>query len=292
LQQPRETGADTANSIHNMVGNNPLTLIALGAGIAQGGVGRGLALAAPALNIERQQRQHAAVQSATYYALRSAGLQHGEALAGALHPEVLKAIARSRLATPAVPQAMSSVRLIDPEMTEGSTPRASRGQETQNSADGAAFGKNAVALNVAIGRLGSLMEAYKNNSTPATTGVQPLSGERTGSDPGEQDVSRNTGLQQQAVTQEMEKMLRGAGIGDEQLRDWKNAVSKADSRAQVQDALAGALGLLDSRMQELALDYKTRTGRDGPQLVYPKSELVLRSLRELANPAKTGEQKR
>ena len=45
LRPPPEDAAESASGIGTFASNNPLTLMALGAGIAQGGVGRGLQLA-------------------------------------------------------------------------------------------------------------------------------------------------------------------------------------------------------------------------------------------------------
>src|SRR5947209_8749440 len=82
--------------IGQVITDNPLTLMALGAGIARGGIGAGLQFAVPALEAEQEQRRRDQAQTKTYQGLRAAGTPFGEAMVGALHPEVLKAIARSR----------------------------------------------------------------------------------------------------------------------------------------------------------------------------------------------------
>ena len=75
------------------IANNPLTLMALGGGIAQGGIGRGLTAAAPISFAERAQHQQQIAQAATFQALRNAGMPEGVAQAAALRPDILKAIA-------------------------------------------------------------------------------------------------------------------------------------------------------------------------------------------------------
>ena len=84
------------NLTNGMVGgidNHPLTLMSLGAGIAQGGIGRGLALATAAAQAERnlqaQQVNHAHVLNA----LTGAGVPPDEALAAVLNPSLMRVLA-------------------------------------------------------------------------------------------------------------------------------------------------------------------------------------------------------
>jgi hypothetical protein len=82
-----------ANGIVGGINNHPLTLMSLGAGIAQGGIGRGLALATAAAQAERnlqaQQVNHAHVLNA----LTGAGVPPDEALAAVLNPTLMRALA-------------------------------------------------------------------------------------------------------------------------------------------------------------------------------------------------------
>jgi hypothetical protein len=81
------------NGIVGGINNHPLTLMSLGAGIAQGGIGRGLALATAAAQAERnlqaQQVNHAHVLNA----LIGAGVPPDEALAAVLNPTLMRALA-------------------------------------------------------------------------------------------------------------------------------------------------------------------------------------------------------
>jgi hypothetical protein len=82
-----------ANGIVGGINNHPFTLMSLGAGIAQGGIGRGLALATAAAQAERnlqaQQVNHAHVLNA----LTGAGVPPDEALAAVLNPTLMRALA-------------------------------------------------------------------------------------------------------------------------------------------------------------------------------------------------------
>jgi hypothetical protein len=89
---PAAPGGGFAAGVGNFLGNNPLMLMALGGGIAQGGIGRGLAAAVPAAQYEQQQRKNQAEQAATYQALLNAGVPHRQAVAAALNRDVLKTI--------------------------------------------------------------------------------------------------------------------------------------------------------------------------------------------------------
>jgi len=70
-----------ANGIVGGIDNHPLTLMSLGAGIAQGGIGRGLALATAAAQAERNLQAQEVNHAHVLNALTGAGLLPDEALA-------------------------------------------------------------------------------------------------------------------------------------------------------------------------------------------------------------------
>jgi len=70
-----------ANGIVGGINNHPLTLMSLGAGIAQGGIGRGLALATAAAQAERNLQAQQVNHAHVFNALTGAGLLPDEALA-------------------------------------------------------------------------------------------------------------------------------------------------------------------------------------------------------------------
>ncbi len=62
--QPASALGDLGQGLTNGINNHALTLMALGAGIAQGGVGRGLALASTAAQAERNLQAQQVLQGA------------------------------------------------------------------------------------------------------------------------------------------------------------------------------------------------------------------------------------
>jgi hypothetical protein len=90
---PGAASSQGGGGFGNFLSSNPLMLMALGGGIAQGGIGRGLTAAVPAAQYEQQQQKQQLSQGATYQALRKAGMPDGVAQAAALNPEMLKTIA-------------------------------------------------------------------------------------------------------------------------------------------------------------------------------------------------------
>jgi hypothetical protein len=285
LQHPREDSADdSAGGIGTFTSNNPLTLMALGAGIAQGGIGRGLQLAVPALNLERQEFRRGAMQAATYKALRAAGVPHGQALTGALHPEVLKAIARSGFGTMAAgaPQEPNSVP-IDRSVDK---------TDTQNSADPNALGKNVTAVNSAIGQLGKLMKAHVELGTSVNAGADSDSEQKISPLDSELVSFKEAGPQRQAALDDIERLFRASGIDNAQIREWKDDIAKANSPAELKAGVGRALELLNSRLEKLQLAYERATGRSAPELLYPNSTRALRNMRSLVQGQETGEQSR
>jgi hypothetical protein len=109
--QPASALGNFGQSLANGINNHALTLMALGAGIAQGGVGQGLASAATAAQAERslQAQQFNFLQ--TYKALTDAGVPAEEARAAITNPSMMRAVAvkylgsRSRSAAPSAPAA-------------------------------------------------------------------------------------------------------------------------------------------------------------------------------------------
>jgi hypothetical protein len=112
--QPGSALGNIGQSLASGINNHALTLMALGAGIAQGGVGQGLASAATAAQAERslQAQQFNFLQ--TYKALTDAGVPAEEARAAVTNPSMMRAVAvkylgsRSQNAAPGAPAAPAS----------------------------------------------------------------------------------------------------------------------------------------------------------------------------------------
>jgi hypothetical protein len=119
------------DGIANGINNHALTLMALGAGIAQGGAGKGLADAAAALQAERnQQAQHVNLLQ-TYKALTDGGVPPQEAQAAIGNPALMRALVtkylgpRSSGGAASAPVAPASAPAVPQNVPGGSAYKAS-----------------------------------------------------------------------------------------------------------------------------------------------------------------------
>jgi hypothetical protein len=107
--QPASSSGNFGQSLANGINNHALTLMALGAGIAQGGIGQGLASAATAAQAERSLQTQQVNFLQTYQALQNAGVPPEVARAAVTNPSVMRAVAvkylgsRSQGAAPGAP---------------------------------------------------------------------------------------------------------------------------------------------------------------------------------------------
>jgi hypothetical protein len=138
-----------ANRIVGGINNHPLTLMSLGAGIAQGGIGRGLTLATAAAQAERNLQAQQVNHAHVFNALTGAGVPPDEALAAVLNPSLMRALAVKYLgphaggnaagaapAGAAVP-APGGAATYSPNAAHGASNNVSTAWSTQGQATGA-----------------------------------------------------------------------------------------------------------------------------------------------------------
>jgi hypothetical protein len=124
--QPSNPFGSLGNAFANGISNHALTLMALGAGIAQGGVGRGLADAATAAAAERNRKVQQLNFLATYKALTDGGVPPQEAQAAIGNPSLMRALAgkylgaKAKLNTPKAPTLLANARAMPAGVPEGS----------------------------------------------------------------------------------------------------------------------------------------------------------------------------
>ncbi len=94
---PSNPFGSLGNAITSGISNHALTLMALGAGIAQGGVGKGLADAATAAATERNRQLQQLNFLATYKALTDGGVPPQEAQAAISNPSLMRTLAAKYL---------------------------------------------------------------------------------------------------------------------------------------------------------------------------------------------------
>jgi hypothetical protein len=121
--QPAAPLGSIGQGLTNGINNHALTLMALGAGIAQGGVGRGLAAAATAAEAERSRQVQQLNLAQTYKALTEGGVPPQEAQAAIGNPSLMRALAAKYLGprspgnAASAPAAPASAASSDPSPT-------------------------------------------------------------------------------------------------------------------------------------------------------------------------------
>jgi hypothetical protein len=265
-----------ANGVGNFLSSNPLMLMALGGGIAQGGIGRGLQMAVPAAQAEQQQQKQQASQQATYQALRQAGVPHGQAMAAALNPDVLKTIARSH---------------FDAKPTFETIGHDQHGQPTYGFVDASRKSvtpyqsPNITSLNTVIGHLDNLMEASNklDNNGDASLGSQTIKETKsTVKSPFDGSAARNFELARNAVADEMAKVFRAGGMSDEEIRSWQDSLSTSNSPMELRVVIGRSIELMSSRLAALNAQYERSMGRPAPEWLSPKSRATLEKIHQWA----------
>lgn len=83
--------ANIFGGLSNGIAANPMTLMALGSGIMQGGFGKGLQLAMAGSSLDQKNKQMQQAQNATIAALKAKGFSDAEIALAASSPEAMKA---------------------------------------------------------------------------------------------------------------------------------------------------------------------------------------------------------
>jgi hypothetical protein len=284
----KEIGGAPRNDVNLLEGlgqaitDNPLTLTALGAGIAQGGIGRGLQFALPALQADEEQQRRDQTRDATYRALRLAGLPSGEALVGSLHPEILKGIAKTRFVSPPLP---GSVRVNDLEPTNTDVNAsvnssitsgehldwAPKYADRDSSVDLRAV-REAAPFNRVIGHLSDIMTISKIGKIDNVRAIGP--------DPRKTyDAKRYRDVTGDKIA----NLFQAAGINDIDTKRWNEALRSTNSMADVRPVVKGAIQLITSRLNALNEEYHNSKGRSGLQMLSPKAQAMLSRLENWSN---------
>lgn len=113
---------NAAQAPGGFLGNNAQTLMALGAGIAQGGVGRGLQLAAGAAQASHQQQAQRDSVLHAYDVLTDAGVPRALARAAIYDPHIMRAVASAYFGPKAKPEAPAAVATPAPDAAAAPAP--------------------------------------------------------------------------------------------------------------------------------------------------------------------------
>jgi hypothetical protein len=126
-------------SIPNPLTNHAATLMALGAGIAQGGIGKGLAMASAAAEAERNRQAQQLSLAQTYKALTDGGIPQEEALAAVLNPGLMRTLAAKYLGPKAQKSAEPARDTPSPPVPKGVPEGASYSPAKWTAPDGSAY---------------------------------------------------------------------------------------------------------------------------------------------------------
>jgi hypothetical protein len=266
-----------SSSISDLVAGNPLTLMALGAGIAQGGIGRGLQLAVPAMQAEQQRRGQEKSQSAAYHALRLAGIPDGEAMLGALRPEALKAIARFHfdkkpafgvighddLKQPAYGFIDPASKSVTPYNLQSLGLPANSGEATTTSTS--VPSTRASQINDIIDQLGGVLSVTRRMSQAERPSPE---------------AERFQELFRTSMANTMGRALRMTGVPDVEIGEWKKMLNASSSPAQTRAGIARGMEMMSSRLK--APNDTIGGGHQTSQFLSPKSKAILEDLQKWA----------
>ena len=215
-------------STNDLLSKNPLILMALGAGIAQGGIGRGLQLALRSMQTQRQESKEQDTRATTYAGLRSAGMPHGQAIVAAMNPEVFKTIARFHFTgVPTVPANQESeLQASKGTLQIGNTVSDTRSQKL-------------ALLENALGHLGKLAESFDSQDGSKGSSVADLSY------PNGNSIPRNFSALRDVAAQHVSTMLRAAGIADHDIQS--SGVRKSTNLNELRHAIGRDIDLMHSR---------------------------------------------
>jgi hypothetical protein len=117
-QQPG-AWSNIAQGLDRTLSNNALTLLALGGGIAQGGIGKGLAQAASAAEADRNRQAQQQNLLQTYTALTNGGVPPQEARLAVSNPSAMRAVAMKYFGPKAQSNALAAPSSTIPSLPPG-----------------------------------------------------------------------------------------------------------------------------------------------------------------------------
>jgi hypothetical protein len=169
------------------------------------------------------------------------------------------------LADAGVPDAMAKAAALNPQIMKALAP-AYFGREPF---------KDVASVNGVIGRLGDLMTAADKS-----VGIASGSASSDPQTPALADFARARA----AVADDMAHVLRSGGMGEDDIRAWKEALDSSSSADQLKAAMGRGIELVNARLADLQARYR-RGAHAPPELLSPKSKAMLDKLQRWTAPA-------
>ena len=88
----------------------------------------------------------------------------------------------------------------------------------------------------------------------------------------------------EAVADDMAHVLRSGGMGEDDIRVWKDALDSSSSADELKAAMGRGIELVNARLADLQARYR-RGAKAPPELLSPKSRATLDKLRQWSAPA-------
>lgn len=82
----------------------------------------------------------------------------------------------------------------------------------------------------------------------------------------------------------MAHVLRSGGMGEDDIRAWKDALDSSSSADELKAAMGRGIELVNARLADLQARYR-RGAKAPPELLSPKSRTTLDKLRQWSAPA-------
>jgi hypothetical protein len=169
------------------------------------------------------------------------------------------------LAEAGVPDAMAKAAALNPQIMKAVAP-AYFGREPF---------KDVASLNAVVGRLGDLVTAADKRA-----GIAPASASSDPQTPALADFARA----RNAVADDMAQVLRSGGMGEDDIRAWKDALESSASADELKAVIGRGIEHVNARLADLQPRYR-RGAKAPPELLSPKSKATLESLRQWSAPA-------
>ena len=95
---------------------------------------------------------------------------------------------------------------------------------------------------------------------------------------------RDSALARTAVADDMALVLRSGGMGEDDIRAWKDALESSASADELKAVIGRGIERVNARLADLQARYR-RGAKAPPELLSPKSKATLDSLRQWTAPA-------
>ena len=169
------------------------------------------------------------------------------------------------LADAGVPDAMAKAAALNPQIMKAVAPAYFDREPFED----------VTSVNSVIGRLGDLMTAADKRA-----GIAPAGASSEPQTPALADFARA----RDAVADDMTHVLRSGGMGEDDIRAWKDALDSSASADELKAAVGRGIELMNARLADLQARYR-RGAKAPPELLSPKSKAMLDKLRQWSAPA-------